>query len=80
MTILTLTATVDRKAIADYCDANISPRRYYLHNKIGGEGWRIYSTLEPVNPQATWKVQHTKWYMEIDCEQQAILIRLRYGA
>ena len=80
MTILELTTATDRKAIADYCDTNISPRRYYLHNRIGGEGWSIYSRVEPINPKATWKVQHTKWYMEVDCEQQAILIRLRYGS
>lgn len=25
-----------------WCCANIGPRTYYLHNKIGGEGWTIY--------------------------------------
>lgn len=27
-----------------WCLKHIGPRRYYLHNKIGGEGWRIMRT------------------------------------
>lgn len=30
------------KQIETYCSGNISPRRYYLHNALGGEGWRIF--------------------------------------
>lgn len=36
-----------RNAIADYCAKNISPRRYYLHNSVGGTGWQLsQNTLE----------------------------------
>jgi hypothetical protein len=27
--------------VVDYCTEHISPRRYYLHNQIGGLGWRV---------------------------------------
>ena len=36
-----------RQAIADYCHKNVSPRRYYLHNSVGGTGWQLsQNTLE----------------------------------
>lgn len=28
--------------VVDYCTEHISPRRYYLHNQIGGLGWRVF--------------------------------------
>lgn len=28
----------------EYCSKNIGPRRYWLHNKLGGEGWSITRT------------------------------------
>lgn len=69
-----------KQAIAEYCHTNISPRRYYLHNQIGGTGWRIYGELKPVEQESpNWKVQATYWYVDVDCEQQAIMIRLKYG-
>lgn len=24
-----------------WCLKNIGPRQYYIHNKVGGDGWRI---------------------------------------
>jgi hypothetical protein len=80
MTNLPIPQGTNRVDLAEYCHTNISPRRYYLHNQVGGEGWRIYSLVEPVNPDGNWKIKMTKWYVDVDCEQQAILIRLRYGA
>jgi hypothetical protein len=51
------------RAIADYCHKNISPRRYYLHNSIGGQNWQLsQNTLE----------------VEVD-EQHAIMIKLKYS-
>lgn len=28
--------------VIDYCTKHISPRRYFLHNQIGGIGWRVF--------------------------------------
>lgn len=32
------------KSAQAWCEKNISPRQYWLHNQFGGEGWKIYST------------------------------------
>lgn len=29
--------------IMSYCYENISARRFFLHNQIGGEGWKLYN-------------------------------------
>jgi hypothetical protein len=34
----------DRERIAEYCSRTISPKRYYLHNSIGGVGWTVAHT------------------------------------
>lgn len=34
----------DRERIAEYCSRTISPKRYYLHNSIGGVGWTVSLT------------------------------------
>ena len=71
--------TTNRVDLAEYCSANISKRMYWLHNQVGGEGWRIYSRVEPVNPDGNWKIQMTTWYLDVADERQALLIRLKYG-
>ena len=76
---ITIPHSVNRVDIADYCQTNISPRRYYLHNQIGGTGWRIYSILAPINPDGNWKIQMTTWHVDIDDDKQAMMIRLKYG-
>jgi hypothetical protein len=71
---------ISKQAIAEYCHVNISPRRYYLHNKIGGSGWSIYGEIKPVEQESpNWKVQATYWYLDVDSEHQATIIRLKYG-
>jgi len=71
--------TTNRVDLADYCSKNISRRMYWLHNQVGGEGWRIYSRVEPINPDGNWKIQMTTWYLDVRDERQALLIRLKYG-
>ena len=35
--------THDQFAMAvKYCENYISPRQYWLHNKVGGDGWYLY--------------------------------------
>jgi len=66
-----------KQAIAEYCHANISPRRYYLHNKIGGKGWAISGEL--VSESLNRKRRHTEWRLDVEDEHQAVIIRLKYG-
>lgn len=66
-----------KQQIAEYCHANISPRRYYIHTAIGGKGWRLYS--EYIKAADNWKRQHIEWRLEVEDEQQAIIIKLKYG-
>jgi hypothetical protein len=66
-----------RQAIAEYCHANISPRRYYLHDRIGGRGWAIYKVS--VEDKANWKRQHSEYRLEVDNDYQALIIRLKWG-
>jgi len=28
-------------ALAEFCEKHIGPRKFYLHNRIGGEGWDV---------------------------------------
>jgi hypothetical protein len=74
--IITIPA-IDKKSIADYCHANISPRGYYLHDRIGGKGWSIYGEL--VSQSLNRKRQHTKWQLEVEDDYQAVIIRLKWG-
>jgi len=30
-----------RQAVQNYCEENIGCRMYYLHNRIGGDGWAM---------------------------------------
>ena len=30
-----------RQEVVDYCEENIGCRMYYLHNRIGGDGWSM---------------------------------------
>lgn len=78
MTTIEIPQHVRKEDIANYCSVNISPRSYYLHDSIGGVGWRLYTTKHIKKPY--WQYQHSGWYLELDNEQYAILIRLKYGS
>ena len=58
--------SAQRTTIERYCHDNIAPRRYYLHNAVGGTGWMIHQS------------QRKDWYLQVS-EQHAIIIRLKYG-
>jgi hypothetical protein len=79
MTTLTIPKQVNRIELAEYCSNNISKRSYWLHDQIGGEGWRIYSKSEPEDPNINWKIQISRWRIELDNTDQAIMIALKYG-
>ena len=52
--------------VEEYCNINIGPRKYYLHNQHGGERWAIkYNTDRP------------SWTLECD-EKHAVIITLKY--
>ena len=55
-----------RYDIEQYCVKNIAPRRYYLHNAVGGTGWMLHQS------------QRNDWYIQCS-EQHAIIIKLKYG-
>jgi hypothetical protein len=31
--------------VIECCEQYISPRKYYLHNKVGGKGWEVSACL-----------------------------------
>lgn len=66
-----------RKAVARYCEANIAPRAYYLHDSVGGQGWRMYNEYR--KDADNWKRQHSEWLLEVEDEHVAVIIRLKYG-
>jgi hypothetical protein len=35
--------------VIECCEKYISPRKYYLHNKVGGNGWEVSCSLELSN-------------------------------
>ena len=62
-----------RYGVANYCIDNIGPRKYHLHNAIGGESWAI--KYDP-------RINHSNtgnWVVECASEH-AVIIRLKYGA
>lgn len=32
--------------VIECCERYISPRKYYLHNKVGGNGWEVSASLD----------------------------------
>lgn len=54
-----------RVPISRYCAKHISPQRYYLHNSVGGVGWRIIQRIDG-------------WALEAPSEHITI-IALKYG-
>jgi len=32
--------------VIECCERYISPRKYYLHNKVGGNGWEVSYSLD----------------------------------
>ena len=35
--------------VIECCEQYISPRKYYLHNKVGGNGWEVSASLDLSN-------------------------------
>ena len=35
--------------VIECCERYISPRKYYLHNKVGGSGWEVSHSLDLSN-------------------------------
>ena len=35
--------------LIECCEKYISPRQYYLHDKVGGAGWEVSHTLDFAN-------------------------------
>ena len=77
MTTIEIPEHINKDTIARYCHSNISPRRYYLHDSIGGVGWRLYSEYR--KDADNWKRQHSEWRLDLYNEQHAIMLRLKYG-
>jgi len=54
-TSLKLKLTWEKSREARYwCEENISPRAYWIHSQIGGEGWKISTNMDGY------------WYLETD--------------
>ena len=43
------------RAARHWCEQHISPRKYWLHTQLGGEGWKIHCLY-----------QDGFWYLETD--------------
>jgi hypothetical protein len=41
MTAIQVRPGLSIQQVADILDSSVSPRRYWLHNRIGGTGWEI---------------------------------------
>jgi len=35
--------------VIECCEKYISPKKYYLHNKVGGNGWEVSASLDSSN-------------------------------
>lgn len=60
--------------IANYCHSNISPRRYYLHNAIGGNGWSLKPNISSTLTNVTYILK-----LDSEFEYHLTIIALRYG-
>ena len=49
-----------------WLDENVSPRKYWLHNQRGGQGWHYYSQGEG--------------FIEIEDEKLAVMFLLKFGS
>ena len=39
--MITVEFDCDFRKVAELCQLHIGPRKYYLHNKIGGDDWEV---------------------------------------
>ena len=61
-----------RHAIEAYCIEHISPRKYLIHNQMGGEGWTIgHNPTFSLDLAGNWTIECS--------EHHAIIIALRYS-
>jgi hypothetical protein len=56
----------DLRETEDWCMRFIGPRMYYLHNRIGGQGWTI-------------KKQQSSPTVTIEDDKQALIAMLKFG-
>jgi hypothetical protein len=57
--MIELTLPGKYNTIIECCEKYISPRRYYLHNKVGGNGWEVSHSSDLSNGfSATLKVDN----------------------
>ena len=43
-------------AVVRYCDQYIASRQYWIHNTIGGTGWRVTLAEQP-NKRIRWQLE-----------------------
>lgn len=54
------------KTAIKWCNDNISCRKYYLHNRLGGVGWEVSQ-------------QEGRWVASINDEQLAFLFTMKFS-
>ena len=55
--------------IIECCEQNISPRQYWLHNRVGGHGWEVSHSLDSTNG--------FRAKLKVDDELMATFIKLK---
>lgn len=48
-----------------WCSKNIAPRQFFLHNLIGGNGWKIFISRDSL------------WYLETDDPSLETYVKLK---
>jgi len=56
--------------VIECCEKYISPRKYYLHNRVGGDGWEISPSLDLTDGF------HAK--VKIDDDKMATFLMLKF--
>jgi hypothetical protein len=56
---------------------NIGPRMHYLHNSIGGQGWRVKKVWEADKFREN-NTASLRWYLTIDNDKLASFFALKF--
>jgi hypothetical protein len=48
-----------------WCSKNIAPRQFFLHNLVGGNGWRVFIS------------RNSLWYLETDDPSLETYVKLK---
>ena len=67
--MIELTLPGKYNTLIECCEQYISPRKYYLHNKVGGRGWEVSFSLDLSNGFCA--------KLKADNEQMATFIMLK---